>query len=203
MNPTKALQKKGFFWYNNRIYLRKMLKKIKTKYKENRDQVEQMRNAPTAFDDALHSWVAPEFIRHERGMVWKITMPLLVFLAAFLGIYFGAWSFSIAIVAFAIVYWLIHRNPPKDVEVVISDVGLKVGNRRYPFSRIKAFWIIYEPPVFKTLYIRVSGDIAVNIPIQLEDEHPAIIREIMIEKIPELEGQKISLTETISRLLKL
>lgn len=191
-----------------------MIKKIKTKYRselekqklkkaQRLEQQKLMKLSPTAFDDAIHSWVAPEFIRHERGLIWKMVMPLLVFLAAFLGIYFDAWTFSMAIVAFAIVYWIMHRKPPQDVEVLISDVGVKVGNRHYPFVKIKAFWVVYEPPVFNTMYIRVSGDIALDIPIQLVDQHPALIREIMINKVPEMQGQKLSISETIARLLKL
>ena len=158
---------------------------------------------PTAFDDAVMSWIAPEFIRHQRGLLWKIVMPILLFAAIFFGFYYGTWTFSIAIATFAIVYYLLHRQGPKDVEVRLSEVGVKVGGRHYPFSKIKAFWIIYEPLVSKTMYIRVSEDLSLDIPVQLEDQHPALVREFMISKVPEIEGQKVGMGELISRIIKL
>lgn len=191
-----------------------MIKKIKTKIKtarqngklkkaQKKEQKEQLYAAATAFDDAVCSWQTSEFVRHDRGIIWKIMMPLLVFLAVFMGIYYDVWTFSLAIATFALVYYILHRKGPETINVVISDIGIKVGSRCYPFSKIKAFWIIYQPPVLKTLHIRVSGDIALNIAIELEDQHPAAIRELLIDKIPEIEGQKVSLVESLARLLKL
>ena len=89
-----------------------MLHKIKTKYQQHRlrkaqkredrkRQIDQIRNTPSAFDAARISWIAPETVIHQRGPVWKIVMGIVILLAIIGGIYYGAWTFSLAIAAFA------------------------------------------------------------------------------------------------------
>lgn len=191
-----------------------MLKKIKIKYqahKLNRAQKKEakiqrkhlLRNAPSAFDEAIFSWVAPETIQHQRGTTWKIIASIVALSAMLLGIYLGAWSFSLAIATFIGAYYLINLEHPKDVEVKISEIGIKVGSRKYSFSKIKAFWLIYNPPYTQTLNIRVSGEFLVDITIQLGGHSPAPVREYLMAKIPEMEGQSEKLSDLILRLLKI
>lgn len=163
----------------------------------------RLHNKPSAFDNAVLSWVAPEAIRHERGRTWKIVMAALAIGLAVGGIVYDAWTFSVAIVAFVLVYYLVNLENPKDVEVKISDVGIKVGSRKYQYGLIKAFWIVYDPPHVKTLNIRVRNDISCDITIQLDGQSPGPVREFLLEKIPELEGQDEKLSDVLLRILKI
>ncbi len=177
-----------------------MIKKIKNKIKERK---EAEKNNPSAYDHHILSWHAPEHLHYNRGIVWKIIAVLFVAAAIILGYVYDDWTFSVAVMAFALVYYLFHREKPQIVNVKISDIGIKVGHRRYPFSKIKAFWIHYEPPYTNSLMIRVSNDLAVDIEIQLYDQNPSEVRELLLEKIPELEGEKESVLNLFSKLFKL
>lgn len=191
-----------------------MLKKLKEKYhahklhraqkKEARQLlIHRIKNAPSAFDDAVFSWEAPEYVAHERGLTWKIIMITTIALAAGLSWYFDDWSLALVIVVFAGVYSLVHLQHPRHVQIKISEIGIKVGFRKYSYSRIKAFWLIYEPPFVQTLNIRVEGDFIGDITIQLGDQAPAAIREYLISKVPELEGKSESLSDIFVRLFKI
>ncbi|MBI5754105.1 hypothetical protein HZA40_03115 [Candidatus Peregrinibacteria bacterium] len=191
-----------------------MFHKIKEKYhqhrlkkaqkrEERKRQIELIKNAPSAYDDAKISWIAPETIIHERGPIWKIFMTIAVLAVIAWGIYSGAWTFSLAIGIFAVAYYIIHLEHPKAIEIKISDIGIKVGYRKYSYSQIKAFWIIYDPPYVQTLNIRVSGHIIDDITIQLYDQEPALIREFLMSKVPELEGQTEKLSDIFLRLFKI
>lgn len=166
-------------------------------------KLKDMQNQPSAFDNAVISWIAPEHIRHKRGRLWKVIVAALLIAAIVTGIAHQAWTFSLAIVVFAIVYYLLNREPAKDVKVSISDIGIKVGKRKYPFTRIKSFWLVYEPPYTKSLYVKVDGELVVDVSIQLNKQDPSEVREFLIEKIPEREGHNQPLAELFSRLLKL
>ena len=181
-----------------------MIKKFK-KIKENRKtKKEFIQNIPSAYDKAKISWVAPEYMRYERGIVWKVGAVLSLIVAVGLGIFLDAWTFSVAITAFAVAYYVIHlTEEPKDQEVVLSKIGVKVGNRKYPFSQIKAFWIIYEPPFTKMLFIRLNEGLLRDIEIQMSGIEPSEIREFLIEKIPELEGQKEPLGDILLKIFKI
>jgi hypothetical protein len=179
-----------------------MLKKLKEKYRSHKLH-RAMKNTRSAFDDAAISWVAPEYVAHERGLMWKITMLVLVTACAGVSFYFGDWSFALAVLVFAGVYAIIHSKRPRNIEIKISNIGIKVGFKKYPYGKIKAFWLIYEPPFVQTLNIRVEGEFIGDITIQLSNTNPAAIREFLITKIPEMEGKSESLSDIFVRLFKI
>ena len=185
-----------------------MIKKIKHRLKKRVSDRKLLRellaNAPSAFDKANISWVAPEGPEHERGKVWKITSLFLVVSLIALALYSRVWTFALAIGVFSFVYYFLHyRKPVKRQEIVISDIGIKLGSKKIPFSRIKAFWLIYEPPFTKTLNLRVSDDLFGEITVQLEEMDPSLIREFLIDKIPEIEGKKETISDILVKLFKL
>lgn len=185
-----------------------MIKKLKQKIQHRKvkkaQHREYLRNIPSSFDNAKLSWTTADYIKYEKGLFWKVSVIILFLAAISWGIVSKAWTFSLVMAVFAVVYYLmIHSDHPKAVTVTISDIGIKVGHRKYPYNQIKAFWVIYNPPYVKTLHIRVQNDIAVDIPIYLHNQDPAEIREFLIEKLPELEGHKESFSDILLRIFKI
>jgi len=181
-----------------------MIKRIKEKIKLLSARRREMRiaNIPSAYDNDIVSWVTPEYIRHERGLVWKIVMPIIVIASAIAGFYYDNWTFSVAIVALAIVYSLVHLEHPKNVEVKLSDIGIKVGTRVFPYGRIKSFWLIYEPPYVETLNFYAKGSLT-EMTIYLNGQDPSQIRDFLINKIPEIEGKTEALSDIFLRIFKI
>ncbi|OGJ42395.1 hypothetical protein A3B60_00115 [Candidatus Peregrinibacteria bacterium RIFCSPLOWO2_01_FULL_39_12] len=177
-----------------------MFAKIKNKIKEHRLLIH---NTPSEYDKSVISWIAPEMIRHDRGTVWKIVVSLISATIIAGGIVYNSWTFSLAVAAFIVVYYLVNLEHPKDIEVKLSEIGIKVGTKKYPFSRIKAFWIIYEHPYVKTLNIRIAGEILADITIQLNHQNSSEVRNFLIAHIPELEGQSEKITDIFLRLFKI
>ena len=180
-----------------------MIKKFKKKRAEKRAKKYALRNIPSAYDEAILSWVSPETIKHDRGVLWQAIISFIIITSIGLSFYFNNPTFAIAIIAFVLVYYLAHLEHPKDVEVKISNIGIKVGSRKYPYNRIKSFWIVYEPPNVKILYIRVSGEVISDIAILLDGQSPSPVREVLIEKVPELEGEGEKLSNILFRLFKI
>jgi len=162
-----------------------------------------MENTPSAFDKPILAWVAHETIQHERGTVWKVLMSVIVISTVVWGVMNNAWTLSLAVAAVAIVHYLAHLERPQEVEIKISEIGIKVGKRKYPYSRIRAFWLIYEPPFTSTLNIRVEGDFFGEISIQLGEQSPSKVRETLMRHIPELEGQSEKFSDIILKLFKI
>jgi hypothetical protein len=191
-----------------------MIHRIKTKIREHRarralkkaqkrEAKQRVHDEPSAFDHAVISWTAQEYIKHEKGLFWKVCAVIFIAVFAAFGFMEDAWTFSLAIIVFGVTYFIVHLEHPKHVEVKISATGIKFGNRKYSYGKIKAFWIIYNPPHIKTLNIRVHGEFLTDISIQLDDQNPAVIREYLLSKIPEMEGKSESLGDAILRLLKI
>jgi Ca2+-dependent lipid-binding protein len=180
-----------------------MFQKLRQKQEEQKKLREQMQSQPSAFDDAIISWVAPESMKHERGKTWRMVMLGAVIVFAIGGIIYNAITFSLAIITFAFVYYLLMMENPKDIEIKISNVGIKVGGRRYSYGEIKAFWIIYEPPHFKTLNLKIQNNINSDVVIQLNDQNPAEVRDFLIKRIPEMQGGKENFSEILARIFKI
>ena len=171
--------------------------------KTNKSKRYELLNESCAYDDAVISWVSPETVRHERGLIWKINIGLILALIIFGGFIYNAWTFSLVTAVFAGVYYLVHLEHPKDVEVKISRVGVKVGSRRYPFNRIKFFWVLYEPPYVKTLNLRLESEFISDLTIQLNGQDPADVRDFLKKHSKELEGQNEKLSDIFLRLFKI
>ena len=82
-----------------------MFAKIKNKIKEHRLLIH---NTPSEYDKSVISWIAPEMIRHDRGTVWKIVVSLISATIIAGGIVYNSWTFSLAVAAFIVVYYLVN-----------------------------------------------------------------------------------------------
>lgn len=191
-----------------------MIKKIKRKIShahkngklkraQRSEAIMRAHSEPSAFDEAVIEWTAPEYVKHDKGLTWTASMVLLVIISAGIGLYLKAWTFSLVIIVFAVVYYLIHLEHPRNIDVVLSDIGIKIGQKKFSYSKIKAFWIIYEPPFIGTLVIRVNTGLMSELTIQLGPQDPVPVREFLLTKIPEMEGKTESLTDALLRLFRI
>lgn len=154
-------------------------------------------------DRVVCSWIAPEYIQHQRSARWYLVAGTIVAICALLALISGNWSMALAIAVFAGVYQYLHQyHPPKDIKITISDLGIRVGNVFFPYSHIQAFWIIYSHGN-KTLNLRVANNFFYDITIQLNEQDPVFLRTYLVGQIPEWEGKEERLGDIMLRLLKL
>jgi len=177
-----------------------MLKKIKNKIKLRSLNVS--RGDETAYDQPVISWQASEYIQHKKGWLWYMIFAIIFIGGAVLAYLYNSWTFSVALVTFAVVYLIFDRPHPKNIKVILSNIGIKVGNKVYQYNRIKAFWIVYNPPFHKSLNIKVYNEFLEEIEIQLGNEDPNRIYEFLSKKLPELEGKEPGLLDNLSKILK-
>lgn len=156
------------------------------------------------YEKAIFAWTAPEYIQHPKSKTWYMIAAIIAVIAVVAASFVGDFTMALAVVVFAAVYYYIHINhPPKEIQIKISRMGIKVGTMIFPFSSIQAFWIIYSPPHIATLNLRVKEHFFSDVIIQLHHEDPAPIREYLCGQVPEWEGKNERLGDMILRLLKL
>jgi hypothetical protein len=156
------------------------------------------------YDKAIFTWIAPEYIQHQKGRVWYLVAAIIAGAIILLDLFTNNFTMAFAVMVFAGVYYYIHtHHPPKEIKITISKMGIKVGNMIFPFNNIQAFWIMYQPPHITTLSLRVKEHFFSDVIIQLNHEDPAPIREYLCGQIPEWEGKAERLGDVVLRLLKL
>jgi len=154
-------------------------------------------------EQEIISWIAPEYIQHEKTQKWYIIAGILGIIITIISFSYDNWSMGLVIITLMIVYNYIDKNhPAKLIKIIITNMGIRVGKMFFPYQEIKAFWIIYTEH-HKTLNLSINGRIYSDITIQLNNQSPVEVRDYLINEIPELEGKHENFTDVISRLLKL
>ncbi len=159
----------------------------------------------TLYDKALFSWRAPEYLQHEKGALWYLIAGIVAAAFTLVAILQENWTLAIAILIFAVVYYYLQNyHPPKEIEIKISEIGIKIGHKIFPFSHIKAFWIHYDPPYVKTLNFRLDkGHYYHDVSIQMNEEDPVALREYLCTQVPEWEGKNEAFIDILMRLFRL
>jgi len=158
------------------------------------------------FNEGKLRWYAQEHELHERGLGWYIFMGLAIMGMLLWAVLSENWTFALLIVAVTALYSHYEkeaRSGDNLIEVVLSDIGIKAGKRRYPFSNISGFWVVYEQHIQKALYIQIKNNLYGEVEIMLGDQNPERIKRFLRKRIPEIKNKSISITKLISKLLKI
>lgn len=157
----------------------------------------------SAFDHAIITWEAPEYVKHEKGKTWFTVAGVIVLMLVLWGIWSHSWSTSVVFLLLAGVYYLAHTHEPRHLKITISEIGIKVGNACYAYANMRAFWVHYHPPFVKTLNFRTNERMFKEVTIQLDGQDPVPVRSYLARQISEWEGKEESFTDILTRVFKL
>lgn len=162
---------------------------------------EELQSKKLAPEEILISWEAPEFVHHERDVKWYILAVLgVVFMIGF-SLYTKDWFFLFIlpfIIAGTVVYL---KTPPKLRTYSISRLGVRVDDRFYSFDNLHSFWVIYNDQV-RRLYILQNKKLTQPLFVELDDQDPVLIKNILKRFLHEEEKRDENYAEKLSRILK-
>jgi hypothetical protein len=163
----------------------------------------QAPKAPVQEEKVIMQWRAPEFIKHPKGALWFAIAALGVALLIFYAIQTNSFTMALAFLVLAGVYLIAHHKDPGEIDVKITTLGIRAGQRKIPFNQIKAFWIVYHPPKIKTLKLLTTDKVLSEITIQLDGQEPGAVRDFMLKQVPEYEGRGENFIDAFIRITKL
>lgn len=152
-------------------------------------------------EEALLSWDAPEFIDHDRDVKWYLSAVVLGIGLLAYSLFTRDWYFIVILVIVVPVAFKYLHIKPELKRYGISRVGITVDERLYSFDEIHSFWIVYQPPV-KTLDILSTRKYFPNLTIQLGDQDPVIVKNILKKYIPEQEKRGEAFMDKVTRIIK-
>lgn len=157
-------------------------------------------NERTLLGDVLHEWTIQEYEQHERGMPWYALMILLGLGMVIYGVMTGNFLFALIIILFAIILFLQSHQTPLQVVFQITELGVVVGGRFYPYSEFNSFYVIYQPPEVKTLFLETKSVFRPLLRIPLLDKNPVEIKHTLREFLPEdAEKEEEPLADRVAR----
>ncbi|MBI4407402.1 MAG: hypothetical protein HY565_02785 [Candidatus Kerfeldbacteria bacterium] len=157
----------------------------------------------TKYGRILAEWTVPEYIQYKRTLGWMIVMGGLATVFLIHALATRNFLFAIIIIIVAAIVYLHERRQPEQLEFLIVEGGIVLGEHYYPYKELTGFWIIYEPPV-KLLYFGVNQTMRKELPVHLENQNPLAIRRILLQYIEEdFEKEDESTEEALARLMRL
>ncbi len=112
--------------------------------------------------------------------------------------------FALIVVIFAIVTAVSSSKTPVRVRVAITEDGVLLGHRFIPWLDVTRFWIAYDPPTVKTLYLDFKNTVRPDLAIGIEDQNPTTLRHIMLKYVDEdLNRDEEPLADYLGRVLKI
>lgn len=160
--------------------------------------------ADTVTGDVLHEWTIQEYDRHERGTWWYILIISIGLVFVAYGLYTQNFLFSLIIILAAIILFLQSHQSPPQVSFRIAELGLLIGNRFYAYTELESFYIIYNPPEVKTLFIESKSALRPTLRLPLLDEDPVTVRQTLLEFLEEdIEKEEEPLSDRAARMWKI
>lgn len=162
-----------------------------------------MTEKQNTFNDHVLSWEAPEYVQHEKSLLWFFVAAVFAVALIVYGAFIGNWTMIIAIIVVAAIYIWLHGQTPQHVKIKVSKTGIKFGEKEILYQNIANFWIIYHPGHLETLNIKSNSRIYPDLSIELGDQDPAELRTFLCAHVREHEGKVEHFSDTLIRLFKL
>jgi len=159
-------------------------------------------NQPTG--KVLVEWTFPEYVQYERSKKWYIWAGVIMGLLLIYTIFTLNFLFAVIIILFGIILFTQNKKSPHDVDFRIYEDGIQVSSKFYKFREIGNFWLIYDPPDTKNLYLSFKSKVRPILTIPLQKKNPVQIRRILLEHVDEdLDKEEESFAEILGRRLKI
>ncbi|HCB55625.1 TPA: hypothetical protein DEP26_01445 [Candidatus Uhrbacteria bacterium] len=158
---------------------------------------------PSLYGEGLISWHVDEYPKHQRSRAWFIVMSILGIALIIYAMATANFLFAVIILMIGIITLVSLYKEPDQVDVIITNTGIIVGDAYYEYRAIRDFSIVYEPPQVKNLYVDFHTSWRPLLSVPLGDTDPNIVREHLLNFCLEnLERADETLTDVIRRLYK-
>jgi hypothetical protein len=155
-------------------------------------------------EQVILSWRAPEFQHYPKNTAWYITLFLLMTLIIFFFILqkdiFGA----ICIFIFGVFVFIFSRQRPRIVAVNLTTAGVAIDETFIPYKSIKHFWVVYNEH-HRTLNLETTAYLNRTLIVQFPEDDsidPRLIRDVLVQAVPEHEETEPTLAQKVMHRLK-
>jgi len=152
----------------------------------------------------VYEWHVKEYEKYDRDRRWYWIVGLVGVILLAYSMLSANYLFALIVVLAGIILFMQDMQEPFEVNFAIAEAGIIIGNRFYPYSEIKNFYIVYNPPEIKSLYFITSSILKHRLQVPLLDVDPMPIRELLNKFVEEdVDKEEEPLTDRFSRLFKL
>jgi hypothetical protein len=151
--------------------------------------------------ETILEWQAPEFRHYPKNAAWFITYAIIVALLVAYEIVQHDWFGAISIIIIAGLFAAFALHKPKEVMIRLTTHGLHIDDTNIPYDNIRHFWIV-DTENHKTLNIETTAYLNHQLSIELHEQDPDEVQEILEELLPEHEQTQETAIQKIAHRFK-
>jgi hypothetical protein len=156
---------------------------------------------PKPNEHILLAWQAPEFRHYPKNAAWYLTLLIIALLIITFQIIqkdiFGA----VSIVIFTIFIYIFSRQRPRIVNIRLTTAGIGIDESFIPYKSVKHFWVV-DNQNHRTLNVETTAFLNRTLILELADQDPDTVRNIMSELAPEHSETEETFAQRIMHKLK-
>jgi hypothetical protein len=152
-------------------------------------------------EDTILSWKAKEFVHYEKGIGWYITLTILGILLISYEVILKDYFAALTIFVVYLSLYMYARIHPREIEVSITEKAIVVDETVIPYLSIKRFWIVHNEET-KTLHLETTAYLNRYMTLQLENEDPFVVAEVLRNFVTESEPNVEHMSRRIARKLR-
>ncbi len=142
--------------------------------------------APSQFIELI-SWEAPEYEHYEKSREWYWAVGIVTLAFFAVAIILQNFLFAILVLISGFSFALYGARQPRTISFAITSRGIKIDKSLYPFNTLDHFWVNYDPPLIREIYVISKKIFVPQISIPLGDAEPNNIRDYLIKFIEQNE----------------
>lgn len=156
------------------------------------------------YGEVFFNWNFSEFGTAWRNRSWQKAGIIIGALLLVYAVFSANYLFAVIIVLSAIIFYFQAIQKPLTVNCQITEDGIKIGKRLYDYRELDKFWIIYEPPNIKNLYLEFRNPVKPRLGIPLQNQDPIKIRQTLLNYlIEDTEREHEPLSDGLARWFRL
>jgi hypothetical protein len=134
-------------------------------------------------------WKTMEFEKKDKHPDWLWSVGLISLLGATVCFFYGNIFFGIFLILAGLVVIIYAFQEPKELEITISELGVKINDNLIPYKLIPSFWLDENGKTTKLLLL-VTGNFVPTLSLPLVGVKESDVREILIKYIKEVENRE-------------
>jgi len=158
---------------------------------------------PDEFGQVFFAWEVSQYPEHKRTTTWYLVMVILALALIIYSIITANFLFALIIILVTFIIFLRSNESAQKFLFQITEDGILLGNQFISYGALKGFYIIYDPPAVKKLFLELKG-IYPDISIALGNENPLPVRDKLLDYLDEdLQKEFQSADDQIETIFKL
>lgn len=137
-------------------------------------------------------WSTLEYEHKEKSADWFWALAIIIIASSITSIIYSNYFFATLLILSGVLLAAFANKKPEMIHYQLSNKGLRIQSRLYPYENIKSFWVqadlTGETNTKPLLFIKTQRLFMPIVYVPIENEWAEDIHAIMLSKnIPELE----------------